>query len=243
MPVTISRGSRGSSSLSTMCCRVQGQAFLKSFKLISDLYSRDVPTDTLTNSCSRGKPGGKRSCSVMGHFLKSPIYKSEISPHTDAVIKVEVRYMLLLLPKPEINWLRLFSYSFSVANISFHTAASLMKKSIFSCQGPHIWQNGDILVVSSCLSLIHMNRYKWDHSTTTRKCECTFLFLWNLLQSDRNQQLMAAACRIRLLSGSRCRERASSPQCLLHKKPVKSSQLLRLSHRSRVKGQPSSWGL
>lgn len=103
--------SRGTSSLHTVRCWVQGQAFLKSSGLINNLYFRDLPTDTLTDSCSRGKPAGERSCSVMGHFLKSSIYKAEISPHTETLYSSGSVLHAPYSAKPEINWHWLFSYS------------------------------------------------------------------------------------------------------------------------------------
>lgn len=76
---------RGTSSLN-MWCWVQGQAFLKSSSLMGSLYLRDLPANTPNDSCSRGKPARKGSCSVMGHFLKSSIFKAEISPQTETLL-------------------------------------------------------------------------------------------------------------------------------------------------------------
>lgn len=54
--------------------------------IINSLYFGGLPSDTLTDSCCRGKPTGKWNLLVMGHFLKSSIYKADISPHSESLL-------------------------------------------------------------------------------------------------------------------------------------------------------------
>lgn len=114
-------------------------------------------------------------------------------------------------------------------------------KSPFSVAKDHTYEElGDIMVVSSCLSLIRMNKIQMGPQ---REIEYTFLFLWKIRSIGQKRTADGGAVSNQGAIGFKVERELSFLDIFLREGPVKSPQLLRLSLRGRVKGRPSSWGL